>query len=107
MGRGCDRPELRRWPGDNSGCAGKNAQRHEKEIGCAAKRRSTQGRPGTTVLHVLARVHVEICQALHTIGGEVYWWRLRHYSRPPQTDVRPRASYSPAGAESCTVLGRP
>src|SRR5205807_8084832 len=71
----------------------------------STKRRLAQGRPGSTVLYVLARVHVEVCQALHTIGGEVYWRLLRHYSLPYQTDLRRGSSGVTAGTETRAELG--
>src|SRR5688572_27211069 len=107
MGSGRDWPELRRWPGDNFERSRKDARRYEKEVSCSTKCRLAQGRPGSTVLHVLSGIHVEVCQAVHTIRGEVYWRLLWHYSVPYQTNLRRGSCCISAGAETSVLLGRP
>src|ERR1700674_1707909 len=107
MGCGRNWLKLRRWPCDYSERARKDAQRDQEETGCSAKRRLAQGRPGSTVLYVLARVHVEICQAIHTIRREIYWWLLWHHSVPYQTDFRRGSRSVTTGAETCHDIGSP
>src|ERR1041385_7897026 len=91
MGRGCDRPELRCWTSDHSHGAREDARSHKEEAVSAAKRRASARCARTAVLHVLTRVHVEICKTVHSIGREVYRRLLRHDARAYQTDLRFRA----------------
>src|SRR5215217_6811190 len=101
MGRGRYRAELRCWTSDHSQCAGEDARSHEEEVVGAAKRRTPARRARTTVLYVLAGVHVEVCQTIHSIRSQVHRRLLRHDSVTYQTDFRfgtcgftARATYS-------------
>jgi hypothetical protein len=84
-------PELRCWTGDHSLSTREDARGHEEEVVGTTKRGTAARRAGPAVLHVLARVHVKVCQAIHTIGRQVYRWLLRHYASAYQTDFRLRA----------------
>src|ERR1700730_1284193 len=86
MGRRRDWPELWCGPGDYSARARENADDYKKEAGRAAKRRTAARCPGPAVLYVLARVHVEIREALYSIRGQIHWRLLRHHSRADQAD---------------------
>src|ERR1700752_4798907 len=88
MGSGCHRAQLRGWSSNHSHCPREDARSYEEETFGATKRRTTTRRAGTTVLHVIARIHVEVCQAIHSNGREVYRWLLRHYASAHKTDLR-------------------
>ncbi len=78
-------------PGDHSHGAGEDARGHEEEAVSTAKRRTAARRARAPVLHVLARVHVEVCEAIYPIGRKVYRRLLRYDARTHQADLRLRA----------------
>src|SRR5690349_11737749 len=86
MGCGCDRSELRCRASDHSHGAREDARGDKEEAVGAAQRGTAARRARTTVLNVLARVHVENCETLHSIGREVYRRLLWYDSDAYQAD---------------------
>ncbi len=72
----------------------------KKKLVGATKRRLAARRSGPAVLHVLAGVHVEICQAVYPGGREVHRRLLRHDAGAHQVDFRRRARRFAARAKS-------
>src|SRR2546430_13545957 len=87
MGRGCDWSQLRRGPGDYSERARKDARSHEEKAVSAAERRLAARRAGTTVLHVLAGIHVEVRKTLYSVGSKVHRRLLWYHSLAYQADL--------------------